>query len=186
MNRTPRALAALALALAFVLAGCAGPDVPERRPAIRVTPAGWVPTATASPQPDAPADAPVDAPADTPAGDGGGGDGDGGGGGGTGTGTTTRSTAVPKSVVKPEAKPAPEKAPASGCTNEDGNIAVRAGATCTLSGARVPGNINVDAGAVHVANVRVNGNLQCEGNSPAPTGGGNQVSGNKEGQCVGL
>jgi hypothetical protein len=29
----------------------------------------------------------------------------------------------------------------------------------------------------------VGGNLQCKSNSPAPTGGGNTVYGNKEDQC---
>lgn len=33
---------------------------------------------------------------------------------------------------------------------------------------------------------RVDGNLQCKGNSPAPTGGGNVVQGNKEDQCARL
>jgi hypothetical protein len=33
---------------------------------------------------------------------------------------------------------------------------------------------------------RINGNLQCKENVPAPTGGGNQVDGNKEDQCANL
>lgn len=32
----------------------------------------------------------------------------------------------------------------------------------------------------------IDGNLQCKGNDPAPTGGGNSVQGNKEDQCAGL
>ena len=30
---------------------------------------------------------------------------------------------------------------------------------------------------------RVDGNLQCKGNRPRPTGGGNVVQGDKEDQC---
>jgi hypothetical protein len=30
---------------------------------------------------------------------------------------------------------------------------------------------------------RIDGNLQCKENNPAPTGGGNVVQGNKEDQC---
>lgn len=33
---------------------------------------------------------------------------------------------------------------------------------------------------------RIDGNLQCKSNSPAPTGGGNVVQGNKEDQCARL
>jgi hypothetical protein len=33
---------------------------------------------------------------------------------------------------------------------------------------------------------RIDGNLQCTSNSPAPTGGGNVVQGNKEDQCARL
>lgn len=37
-----------------------------------------------------------------------------------------------------------------------------------------------------VSRNRVDGNLQCKSNSPAPTGGGNIVQGNKEDQCRNL
>jgi hypothetical protein len=33
---------------------------------------------------------------------------------------------------------------------------------------------------------RINGNLQCKSNTPKPTGYGNVVGGNKEGQCARL
>lgn len=36
---------------------------------------------------------------------------------------------------------------------------------------------------IEVTNNRVDGNLQCKGNSPAPTGSANVVQGNKEDQC---
>jgi hypothetical protein len=41
-------------------------------------------------------------------------------------------------------------------------------------------------GAQSVTRNRVNGNLQCKENVPAPTGGGNIVQGNKEDQCARL
>jgi hypothetical protein len=41
-------------------------------------------------------------------------------------------------------------------------------------------------GGVSITSNRVNGNLQCKENVPAPTGGGNIVQGNKEDQCAGL
>jgi hypothetical protein len=34
-----------------------------------------------------------------------------------------------------------------------------------------------------ISSNRVNGNLQCKENQPAPTGSGNTVGGNKEDQC---
>jgi hypothetical protein len=36
------------------------------------------------------------------------------------------------------------------------------------------------------AAVEIDGNLQCTGNSPAPTGSGNVVGGNAEDQCAAL
>lgn len=41
-------------------------------------------------------------------------------------------------------------------------------------------------GGIAIADNRIDGNLQCKENSPAPTGGGNVVQGNKEDQCRGL
>jgi DUF4097 and DUF4098 domain-containing protein YvlB len=41
-------------------------------------------------------------------------------------------------------------------------------------------------GTITVVNNTIDGNLQCKENSPAPTGGGNVVGGNKEDQCAGL
>jgi hypothetical protein len=38
-------------------------------------------------------------------------------------------------------------------------------------------------GAQYFNSNRVNGNLQCKSNVPAPTGSGNIVGGNKEDQC---
>lgn len=37
-----------------------------------------------------------------------------------------------------------------------------------------------------ISSNRIDGNLQCKSNNPAPTGSGNIVQGNKEDQCAGL
>jgi hypothetical protein len=41
-------------------------------------------------------------------------------------------------------------------------------------------------GSVSITGNRINGNLQCKSNVPAPTGGGNIVQGNKQDQCARL
>jgi hypothetical protein len=53
---------------------------------------------------------------------------------------------------------------------------------------RVGGSIQVfqNTGGVRIASNRVDGNLQCKENRPAPTGGGNVVQGVKEDQCARL
>jgi hypothetical protein len=38
-------------------------------------------------------------------------------------------------------------------------------------------------GGIEIAGNRIDANLQCKENSPAPTGGNNRVQGNKEDQC---
>ena len=52
----------------------------------------------------------------------------------------------------------------------------------------VGGNIQViqNTGGVDISNNRVDGNLQCKENDPAPVGGGNIVQGSKEDQCADL
>lgn len=69
-----------------------------------------------------------------------------------------------------------------------GNVQVERGGSVTLSGVRVDGNVQLsrNRGGVAVSNNTIGGNLQCTGNEPPPTGGGNAVGGNKEGQCEGL
>jgi hypothetical protein len=53
---------------------------------------------------------------------------------------------------------------------------------------RVGGNVQAfqNTGGVQVTSNVIDGNLQCKENVPAPTGGGNQVGGNKEDQCARL
>jgi len=41
-------------------------------------------------------------------------------------------------------------------------------------------------GGVTISRNRIDGNLQCKANRPAPRGGGNIVGGNKEDQCARL
>jgi hypothetical protein len=52
----------------------------------------------------------------------------------------------------------------------------------------VGGSVQVfqNKGGVRLARNRIDGNLQCKENRPAPTGGGNVVQGNKEDQCARL
>ena len=52
----------------------------------------------------------------------------------------------------------------------------------------VGGSVQVfqNSGGVAISRNRIDGNLQCKENSPAPTGGGNVVQGNKEDQCARL
>jgi len=45
---------------------------------------------------------------------------------------------------------------------------------------------NVNVGGVAIRFNDIGGNLQCQGNSPPPTGGDNVVDGNKEDQCENL
>lgn len=89
-----------------------------------------------------------------------------------------------------------------------GNVQNDRGGTVTITGVAVGGNIQplqnsghvtiegntVDGdvqpkentGGVTITNNQIGGNLQCEGNAPPPTGGGNIVQGDAEGQCAGL
>jgi len=41
-------------------------------------------------------------------------------------------------------------------------------------------------GTIKITRNRIDGNLQCKENVPAPSGGGNIVQGNKEDQCARL
>ena len=43
-----------------------------------------------------------------------------------------------------------------------------------------------NTGGVRISNNVIDGNLQCKSNNPPPTGGGNQVQGEKEDQCANL
>jgi hypothetical protein len=45
---------------------------------------------------------------------------------------------------------------------------------------------NFNDGGVEIRGNDIDGNLQCQGNEPPPTGGDNVVGGNKEDQCENL
>lgn len=70
----------------------------------------------------------------------------------------------------------------------DGNIQLEQGAGVTVTDTTVNGDVqpNFNTGGVTINSNIIGGNLQCEGNDPAPTGGGNTVHGDAEGQCAAL
>lgn len=68
----------------------------------------------------------------------------------------------------------------------DGNIQAEKGAGTHVRRNTVDGDIQIFSNKRGVKNVydnRVDGNLQCKSNTPAPQGARNTVKGNKEGQC---
>ena len=68
----------------------------------------------------------------------------------------------------------------------DGNIQLEQGRGLTLNRNIVDGDIQVfsnRSGYKNIYSNRVDGNLQCKSNSPAPKGARNIVKGNKEDQC---
>ena len=69
----------------------------------------------------------------------------------------------------------------------DGDVQTDRTDVTTVEGGRVAGTVQVwDNGSVEVWDNRIEGDLQCEGNTPAPIGGGNRVDGGAEGQCSAL
>ena len=57
-----------------------------------------------------------------------------------------------------------------------------------IAGNTVDSDVQVftNTGGVRISNNVIDGNLQCKSNNPPPTGGGNQVQGEKEDQCASL
>lgn len=70
----------------------------------------------------------------------------------------------------------------------DGAVRLLGGGTAVVLGVTVEGDIQAErnTGPLQISDNTLDGNLRCEGNAPAPTGGGNIVTGDKEGQCSGL
>ena len=66
-----------------------------------------------------------------------------------------------------------------------GSIQLKQGGGGTLLRTTVGGDLQrfSNTGRFEVRRNRVDGNLQCKSNRPAPVGGGNVVEGNKEDQC---
>lgn len=69
-----------------------------------------------------------------------------------------------------------------------GNIQLEDGFAATVDKVQVDGDLQSEGntGLQVFQDNRIGGNLQCEGNDPAPTGTGNEVAGDKEGQCSAL
>lgn len=70
----------------------------------------------------------------------------------------------------------------------DGNIQLERGGTATVERVTIDGDLQAEAktGAQGFMGNTIDVNLQCHQNDPAPTGSGNRVNGNKEGQCSAL
>ena len=66
-----------------------------------------------------------------------------------------------------------------------GSIQVKQGGGSSLSTNTVKGDVQyfTNRGTITIRSNRIDGNLQCKENLPAPTGAGNVVQGNKEDQC---
>ena len=69
-----------------------------------------------------------------------------------------------------------------------GNIQIEQGGAATVTGTTIDGDLQVvqQSGPVELRDNTIGGNLQCDGNTVAPTGGGNQVEGDAEDQCADL
>lgn len=70
----------------------------------------------------------------------------------------------------------------------DGDLEAERGGSVTVENTRVDGDIELErnSGALRVSRVTVRGDLKCGDNARPPTGGGNRVDGDREGQCRGL
>jgi hypothetical protein len=69
-----------------------------------------------------------------------------------------------------------------------GSVQVVQGGSSRLDRNSVKGDVQYfeNRGAISITSNRIDGNLQCKANDPAPTGRGNVVGGNKEDQCARL
>ena len=71
-------------------------------------------------------------------------------------------------------------------TRVGGSIQLKQGGGLTVSANKVEGDVQIfsnKSGTKTIRNNRIDGNLQCKSNTPAPIGSGNVVDGNKEDQC---
>jgi hypothetical protein len=66
-----------------------------------------------------------------------------------------------------------------------GSVQLKQGGSAVVSRNAITGDLQsfTNRGTQSFVSNRINGNLQCKENVPAPTGGGNIVGGNKEDQC---
>ena len=76
----------------------------------------------------------------------------------------------------------------TGSSRVDGSLQVKQGGGATVANSIFGSDVQffTNDGAISIRSNRIDGNLQCKENRPAPTGGGNVVQGNKEDQCARL
>lgn len=69
-----------------------------------------------------------------------------------------------------------------------GSIELEHGGEAVVENVRIGGSLESEenSGPQHFQGNTIGDDLECEDNAQAPTGGGNQVSGEREGQCSGL
>lgn len=75
-----------------------------------------------------------------------------------------------------------------GASKVNGSVQIKQGRRFTLTNTTVGSDVQVfeNRGRIKINRNRIDGNLQCKQNDPAPTGGSNRVGGNKEDQCARL
>ncbi len=76
----------------------------------------------------------------------------------------------------------------TGGSRVDGNLQVKQGGGASVSSSSFGSDVQffTNSSTISITSNRIDGNLQCKENRPAPTGGGNGVQGNKEDQCARL
>ncbi len=76
----------------------------------------------------------------------------------------------------------------AGGSRVDGSLQVKQGGGATVDRSIFGSDVQffTNSGAIRITGNRIDGNLQCKENRPAPTGGANVVQGNKEDQCARL
>lgn len=69
----------------------------------------------------------------------------------------------------------------------DGNVELSNGRHILIEDARIDGNVQLrgNSGDIRIMDSSIDGNLQCGGNAESPTGSGNTVGGDRDGQCSG-
>ena len=70
----------------------------------------------------------------------------------------------------------------------DGDIVLRDGGSARILGVFIDDDLRVvgNTGPQEFRDNIVDGNMICDGSAPAPTGGGNRVTGSRQGQCESL
>jgi len=76
----------------------------------------------------------------------------------------------------------------TGGSRVNGSLQVKQGGGADVRNSSFGSDVQffTNSGAISIVANRIDGNLQCKENRPAPTGGSNVVQGNKEDQCARL